>query len=729
MSPSQSRRCRKSFALLLAALAALGACRSSSKSPSSAPSPDAASASGAAGSGSSSEASGPDGGAAVAAASAAARSDRPGPEAARPPRPVFVGSQRCAECHAAERAHWQKGWHAKALAKATPRSVVGRFTNVTFAGTSSQALMRRDAKGGFVMRTRGQGREAEDHSVEWVVGGRHMQDNLTVFPDGRWQILPVYFHVTSRQWVDYTEAKQGPLDPTHPFYWTNVRRLVQHECLDCHVTGMEVGYDEGRGQWTTSFADAGVACEACHGPGARHAETSALEDIFQPKQASAELGMAVCASCHGPRTPLYPLLDGRHRYQPGQRYEDSYDPIVVVIGGKMSGDFFADGRPKTSSFEYQGLLQSACYRKGGATCLTCHVPPHEAKHASELAVADPDASCRGCHQEIARAGAAHTHHRDKAASRCVSCHMPEVLSGVLDTFADHAIDVPSLRNEEKHRVPSACSVCHGDKAGARAIARPALLAKADEWWPQLGAREARRLRLADAFDEATAPASGGPLTAVASDAAEAPSLRGAALMVLAMRFGASAAPAILPGLADADPLVRAKACEALGGARVKSAAEALARRLGDDSLRVRLAATQALAAIGDPRAEAAMRKLADDPATSDLLAPRMWLGAQLARRGELDVARRYLEGAVELSPYHAEALWYLAEVVGRQGDAAAARRLVERALVLEPAHPGAAGLRRRLDEASLGPGGGSGASGGGASGGSGGSGASGGNGR
>lgn len=645
----------------------------------------------------------------TAAAPADARSDRsdqpaplppPSPSATPAPRlplPVFAGSQRCAECHAAERTHWQKGWHAKALAKATPKSVVGRFTNVRFAGTSSEALMKRDAKGGFVMRTRGQGREAQDYPVEWVVGGRHMQDNLTAFSDGRWQILPVYFHVTSRQWVDYTETKQGPLDHAHPFYWTNVRRLVQHECLDCHVTGMEVGFDEARGQWQTQFVDAGVACESCHGPGAKHSETSALEDIFQPKQATAELGMAVCASCHGPRTPLFPLLDVRHRYQPGQRYDDSYDPIVVVIGGKMSGDFFADGRPKTSSFEYQGLIQSACYRKGGATCLTCHVPPHEAKHASELAEADPDASCRGCHQEIAKAGAAHTHHRDKAASRCVSCHMPKVLSGVLDTFADHAIDVPSLRNEEKHRVPSACTVCHADKPGA--MPKAALLAKADEWWPKLAAREARRIRLADAFDDATAPQSGPPLTAVVNDATEAPSLRGAALMVLAMRFGASAAPAIAPSLEAKDPLIRAKAAEALGGARVKGAAEALARRLDDDALRVRLAATQALAAIGDPRAEAAMRKLADDPATSDLLAPRMWLGAQLARRGELEAARRYLQGAVELSPYHAEALWYLAEVIGRQGDAAAARRLVERALALEPAHPGALGLRRRLDEA------------------------------
>jgi HEAT repeats/Tetratricopeptide repeat/Cytochrome c554 and c-prime len=612
------------------------------------------------------------------------------PAAPAAPVSTFVGSKRCAECHEAERNHWQKGWHARALAKATPRSVVGRFTSVRFTGTSSEALMRRDARGGFVMRTRGQGDAAEDYAVEWVVGGRHMQDNVTSFADGRWQILPVYFHVTSKRWVDYTETKQGALDRAHPFYWTNVRRLVQHECLDCHVTGMDVGYDEAQAKWTTSFVDAGVACESCHGPGSRHSETSALEDIFQPKDATAELGMAVCAQCHGPRQPLFPLLDEKHRYQPGQSYDDFYDPIVVTIGGKMSGDFFPDGRPKTSSFEYQGLIQSACHMKGGATCLTCHVPPHAAKHSSELAEADPDAPCRGCHQEIARAGVAHTHHKDKKAASCVSCHMPKTLSGVLDAFADHSIDVPSMTNAVRHKQPNGCTLCHGDKPVTE------LAAKATEWWPALPAREARRVRLADAFDDATAPQSSHPLTLVVNDEQEAPSLRGAAVMVLAIRFGASAAPAIVPALESPDPMIRAKACEAIGGARIKSAADALARHLGDSSLRVRLSAAMALAAIGDARAEAAMHVLADDPATSDLLPPRMFLGAQLARRGELAEARRYLTGAVQLSPYHAEALWYLAEVVARMGDPTEAGKLVERALALEPAHPGASALKRRL---------------------------------
>src|SRR6476659_1006895 len=90
-----------------------------------------------------------------------------------------------------------------------------------------------------VMRTAGPTGQVEDFSVDWLIGGKRMQDTVHVFPDGRYQVLPVYYHVTGRgAWVDYTEAKQGALTPSHPFYWTNFRRMANHECLDCHTTGL-----------------------------------------------------------------------------------------------------------------------------------------------------------------------------------------------------------------------------------------------------------------------------------------------------------------------------------------------------------------------------------------------------------------------------------------------------------------------------------------------------------
>ena len=446
-------------------------------------------------------------------------------------RDGFVGSAACLECHGKKRAGWQSSWHARALAHGSRASIVGNFANAHFAGSSSAAWMRRSGDAA-TMRTRGPDGALADFAVDWVIGGKRMQDDVTVFPDGRWQVLPVYYQVTQRRWVDYTESKEGPLQPDHPFYWTNLRRMANRECLDCHTTGLVVTFDRAAKHWSTEFTDAGVACEDCHGPGARHADTTEVADIFSPKRADKARALDDCAVCHGPRSPLFPLLDADHRFRAGQRYEDFYDPVVVLIGGKHSGDFFADARPKSSSFEYQALLQSACYRKGGATCLTCHTAPHE-PHGSDELRQPGDESCRGCHAAEFAAGKAHSHHE---RATCLGCHMPKVVTGVLDHFADHAIDVPVPTNRARHEVPDACSTagCHAAWGAARVEASWRKL------WPEAPKRAARRLRLADAFDERTAAQSERALIDTLGDTTEAPTVRGAAAMVLAQRFATDA---------------------------------------------------------------------------------------------------------------------------------------------------------------------------------------------
>jgi hypothetical protein len=595
----------------------------------------------------------------------------------------LIGSAKCGECHDKQLAGWKRSWHSRALAPASKKSIVGDFSNAHFAGTSSEAWMRKTGDA-YVMKTRGPDGALAEFTVGWVVGGKRMQDNIAVMPDGRWQVLPVYFHVTGHAWVDYTETKQGALTPEHPFYWTNVRRMANHECLDCHTTGLRVAYDDESRRWTTSFTDPNVACEDCHGPGGRHAETQNDVDIMHPgRQKQAVL--AACARCHGPRNPLFPLLDAEHQFQLGDAYDDMYDPIVVVLPQQgTSSDFFADGRPKTSSFEYQALLQSACARKGGANCLTCHDAPHDTRQKAELRDKDADAPCKSCHPTIT---AAHGHHK---AVKCISCHMAPVVSGVLDHFADHAIDVPVPQNTARHAIPNACGVCHPQKTVddlAKTFAA---------WWPAADTRAARRLRLADAFDETTAAQSARPLADVVGDASEAPTLRGAAAILLGRRFGPQTAPAIRPLLASDDVLLRAKACEALAGAHATGEAEAIAARLADRSLRVRLACSVALYDLHDARGQPALEQLAAGPASSHLAVPHLELGSLHARKGEFAAARTELEAVARLMPYYTEALIQLAAVDAELREFAAAHARIDQALALEPAHPGAQALRAKL---------------------------------
>jgi hypothetical protein len=607
------------------------------------------------------------------------------PVAELPSRDAFAGSAACRECHEQNFDAWTHDWHARALSKATPEAIAGKFENAHFRGASSEAWMSHEGDR-YVMRTHGREGDVRDYDVQWLIGGKRMQDTVTVFPDGRWQVLPVYFHVTGGgEWVDYNEAKQGTVAPDHPFFWTNFRRTANKECLDCHATGVETTYDRATHSWRTTFADAGVACEACHGPGARHAATKATGDIIHPGDVSNEQELAICGSCHGPREPLFPILDARHRFRPGERYEERYQPLVIVDGPERSGEYFADGRPSSSSFEYQALLQSRCHLQGGATCLTCHSAPHEPSGPNEVKIG-PDAGCRNCHREIAAQGAAHTHHRSAKGTSCVGCHMPPLVSGVLDKFADHTIDVPNVQNTIGHGVPNACGVCHAGtppKELARQVAA---------WWPGAAARQARRVRLADAVDERTADASLPALTAVVRDLEEAPTLRAAAALLLAQRFPDAAAPILLPHIDTRDPLLRARLLEALGTTRDPAATGVAARFVDDPVLQARQTAALVLASRGDPRAEAALRRLADDPATSALFRPHVMLSIAAANRGDFDTATREIDAALAQAPYVADALVFRADIDARRGDFNGARRELEEALRFDPRHRGA--LRR-----------------------------------
>jgi tetratricopeptide (TPR) repeat protein len=263
--------------------------------------------------------------------------------------------------------------------------------------------------------------------------------------------------------------------------------------------------------------------------------------------------------------------------------------------------------------------------------------------------------------------------------------MSHVVSGVLDKFADHTIDVPNATNTLRHGVPNACGVCHAAKP-ADAIAR-----EIAQWWPHAAERQRRRAQLADAIDEATAAQSLPALSAVVRDRSEAPTLRGALAELLAQRFPGDAPAILVPLLGDPSPLVRAKLIEALGFADARPAADAIARLLDDSSVAVRQNAALVLASIHDPRGEPALAKLAGDPATRSLFRPHVMLSVAAANRGDFAVATREIDAALALAPYVADALVFRADIDARRGNPTAAREGLQEALRFDPRHRGAVG--------------------------------------
>jgi hypothetical protein len=598
-----------------------------------------------------------------------------------PRRTAFAGSSTCRDCHADQYDVWQHDWHPRALSEPVAPFVVGRFDHAHFKGQSSEATMSKQGST-YVMRTADRDGVVTDYAVKWLVGGKRMQDALTELDDGRWQVLPVYFHVTGGgAWVDYNEAKQGAVGPTHPFFWQNFRRTANRECLGCHATGVSVSYERDTHRWVTSLVEGGVGCEACHGPGARHAESKSKADIVAFGSLTPAAQNAICASCHGPREPVYPFLDASHRYLPGAAYSDSFQPSGLVDGESRSGEYFVDGRPSSSSFEWQALQQSRCFLKGGVTCLSCHTAPHAPNQGPDELKMTP--TCTTCHADVKE----HSHHATAEGQHCTGCHMPRVLTGVLDHFADHAIDVPVPENTLAHGVPNACSVCHPKMPVA------SLVAKTEQWWPG-SQRRHRRMQLADAFDEKTKARSAAALEAVVTDSSEAPILRAFAAELLGQRFAPEAAR-VLPGLLSVeDPLLRSRVVSGLSAARAKGSADHVAATLTDPSIVVREFSALLLTAWGDARGPVALEKLASDPETKNLVRPHLALAQRAASAKQFETARREVATALSLMPYAPGALLLEADLAVQRRDLEAAKKALDECLRFDPAN---AGATRRLE--------------------------------
>jgi len=148
----------------------------------------------------------------------------------------------------------------------------------------------------------------------------------------------------------------------------------------------------------------GRACESCHGPGAKHAESASAPDILNPAKASPTRSEKVCLSCHSGQLAQLGRIHGGH-----------------------------------------GRNQIAC-----SACHTIHGRPEQLKLNNAAVV---NRQCRSCHTaEWAEFLRPHTHRLIQGAMACTDCHNP------------HGSSRPRSAQTVSGNEPG-CFRCHGDKRG------------------------------------------------------------------------------------------------------------------------------------------------------------------------------------------------------------------------------------------------------------------------
>ena len=419
----------------------------------------------------------------------------------------WAGSASCHTCHRDRFGTWHRTYHRTMTQMATPEAVQGQFDGRTITqwGISVRPVER---NGEYWFEYRLPGAEAliASHRVERTVGSNRYQQYLTREENGgNFYRLHMLWHNQDQRWIHMNAAFLGPDDQA----FDDQVSVWNNNCIFCHNTGPEPNvqnYDELlqraaagesiNAQFDTDYdsrvAELGIACESCHGPAADHVQkhsswltrlwytvTDKHDDtIVNPDLLDQRAATQVCGQCHGQRIPISvelmrEFIDTGPVYRAGDELFDSVElvwpetqlPVGGHVGDLFSLRFWPDRTPRLTAYEYQGMLQSACYQQSEMTCGTCHSMHSGDTHGMITEENRGNQPCLACHQPIAEDVVAHTHHpADSPGSLCYNCHMPEMVYGVMEIHRSHRIELPEPAAHAAAGRPNACNVCHVDQS-------------------------------------------------------------------------------------------------------------------------------------------------------------------------------------------------------------------------------------------------------------------------
>ena len=322
---------------------------------------------------------------------------------------AFIGSKACVECHPKQAAYLSTPM-AQALEVAPDCSIVTRTKHLTFRNGSFTYEVSREASTVTYTVTDGVNRVKEP--ILYCFGRGHVGQTYVFRHNGLlYETRVSYFENISG--LDFTIGhRQSVPNSLEEALGRTIGDEEQRQCFGCHTTGAVNGL-----HLRLDRLAPGVACEACHGPGEKHAiamkeKKTERAQIFNPRNLGAlDLSQSFCGSCHTSfeMAMLMPGQSGINniRFQPYRMFNSS---------GHNTNDV----------------------RTG---CLACHNP-------HEQLVTEPayyDSKCLACHLTTRKD--VKTERRNAAAcpvstKNCVTCHMPKVeLPGMHAAFTDHWIRI------------------------------------------------------------------------------------------------------------------------------------------------------------------------------------------------------------------------------------------------------------------------------------------------
>ena len=301
-----------------------------------------------------------------------------------------MGAAACAECHRAIYDAWQRSPHGRAMAVASPETVLASFDGGSLKLADGEVSFVREGDGFFMDVVSGAHRSGA-RSISVLASGRQHQLYVMRGDRGVLTLLPVVWSTTTKAWLPLSLYQPVDLDPASPRYWA--AQDLTRGCASCHLSQSyrHVGADGVRNGWV----DLSVNCESCHGAGREHVRrrrAGRTDDVYRDLRNLGSVEESrVCGGCHG-----FQLK--RYVFPPA---EDRLPQIFVT--SLINDALRPDGTQHLTSYQYPGHVLSAGFAQKILRCKDCHAPhglEARNKRGESAAGELSNRQCTGCHEEL-----------------------------------------------------------------------------------------------------------------------------------------------------------------------------------------------------------------------------------------------------------------------------------------------------------------------------------------
>lgn len=320
----------------------------------------------------------------------------------------YVGIQTCRLCHQEIYNSFIKTGMGKSIGMASHSKSAADFSNAkiydSYADFHYHAYWKKDSL--YIHEYRMQKKDTtfqRTEKVDFIIGsGQHTNSHLQ-WVNGYVNQMPMTYFTQKQKWDLPPGFENGNN--------TRFSRKIGLECMSCHnalpdfVLGSENKYKQ---------IPEGINCERCHGPGSIHVayrssgskvDTSRFVDysIVNPAKLPIDLQFDICQRCHLQGNAVLKKNKSFYDFKPGMKLSEVFSVFLPKYSNADDEFIMASHADR--------LKQSACFIKSishnsqknvlkpykeGLTCVTCHNPHVSVKQTN---INKFNSTCLNCHNE------------------------------------------------------------------------------------------------------------------------------------------------------------------------------------------------------------------------------------------------------------------------------------------------------------------------------------------